>query len=467
MGTKAREPSGMGQRRTGSDSGAGRVEGMGLLVVGALAILMVGGLAMYLFSPNAKVDPPVEPPPIPKMEPSPTPLLESGSATDTRSVSRTVEGRSNDCWSVRTKVPSVIPLSLAHAYKKNDHLYWMQVDLENGCERELQLTISRHPPIPLSEDSSEPLIKYTVKKHDSISVPLPKGGRTSQEWDATIKLLKRDADSFEPIKLDVSVEDTFTGKVLKKITTKEIRLLPRTTVYWDSELPKRLILASLGAWVQKQPVRDEAKTLLDSLEPEPVFERFAAKWFDGLCSHYLQGADAPLILRPPASGWRIPPSGEQTIRTSETLLTLLEDAGPARGVWVDGIEATLFLAALTKHTYDFKQLRTAMFARLSDENGVKTPEFFIAWTADGSSWSALNVSRAREQSCEENRQASSRWLNHLLAEREDYRRDLALGQGIWTPSSKTGHGVILDEEAGIAAVDFHVSRPAYQISGLP
>jgi hypothetical protein len=420
---------------------------IGILLIAVLIISALVWLAMIALGDD------VPPPP-------PPPVRSDNATSDNATAMVPLLSGKDNCVDVDVRTPRETPLSLKNSYQNHEFLYWVKASVENRCERPLQLTIYVKP----NQSELETLVEFDVNRPPFVRT-VSEGKSFNAAIDTMFKFIKRDDPTRRTLPIVWVIEDKETGKTLDSGTV-QLMILPRNVVNWDLTtpdlmLPKDFLFASLTAWVAfpEPAIRRYANKLAAELPLELPGPAFATAWFEGLYGRFFSTeAENPLLPVNPMREWRqLPPTGEQTILVPDEILE--------RGGRVDAVEATLLLVALTRASGQLKGVPVALFALGGGEQ--EQPDVLLGWSAGANQWSAVSVSRARELDFQGNLAQSSARLNTLTERYPDINRALNGEGGRWSLGSQAGHGVYIDPEHAVMAIDFEIAAKRYQIRGLP
>lgn len=141
------------------------------------------------------------------------------------------------CVNVSVHHQPIIPYSLLHNFGGSEALYWLKVEAENRCDRQVSLSVVCEQ---VRADVGVPCTDFPA-------LNLRPGETRERQIDPRLRPL---ADILHPVLLDFRVRIADQGNsniFLDDVLT--VTVLPRTTYFWNLEdTSKETVLASLAVW---------------------------------------------------------------------------------------------------------------------------------------------------------------------------------------------------------------------------
>ena len=217
----------------------------------------------------------------------------------------------------------------------------------------------------------------------------------------------------------------------------------------DGHVSDEFIFASLSAWIVKphqKSLKDTAQEITQSLNMSASFSDLTQEWFANCYSDLFDNNKIQPDISLDSWNKTFPPQGRQDIALPIQILEKIH---------VNPLEATLFLAALTKASKQFKDLRMLLLALRNTEGESKGKvSIILSWYSGPDKWRAININRVN-LSYNENEKETTLLVNKLF-------RDV--------PSilpSLDNPGVYIDKKnSKIMVLDFNNTVSHYYIRAL-
>jgi len=359
----------------------------------------------------------------------------------------TIKPERTTCWSAGAEFPKVIPLSLKNSIHAKNYLYWLKVNIDNGCGYPLRLQVS-------FDFKQNP--KHRVADFDpdlnALDFDVPPHSQFSRKFEPVLTFLKEDLEADLAVNwhLEDDKNNRFSGG------SDAIHILPKDRIKWDLVMPDRsvplnFLLASIAAWTLRPdpPVRETARQIFETIDEKTrngEVSTLASTWV-AQCYQRFFGNVREVI--PDVDVWkRFPPVEDEVIRLPLQVIN---------GGHFDPVETAVCLSALANAAGVLDRVKCALISgKLSKK--ANEPRFFLfAWRGNtrNANWSAFDIRHAPNHSFQENKGNATALLNRIFSDNPSLEKDLGR------------KGIFLSGQGGIVAIDFDRAATIYHIDALP
>ena len=356
------------------------------------------------------------------------------------------------CYQSKVKVLSEVPLSLFSASATVPGLDWVNIEVKNNCQNDLNIKVSLRRP------SSQIDIRRDVTFDSNLFETYLQAGR---EIDKTItptniQFLQPRFEKPLPLNLTWEITNVGNNQTLAK-DTQEVKLLPRDIIFWDMRtvdnrpLDKAIILASISNWMKEDgPSTNEyAQALLNQSAGVAELPQGARTPWVKILYDYFVDPESPhhFAVQLTDPSWTgSSPSGQQKIRVPEKVLTNSGLVTP----W----EMAVLIARLALASGRVSDQIGIASLHVANENDSSIQLVLLIWSSDGgNTWQAISVVPGANPKFDENVRAATTLLRGQFNDNAQLRQDLR------------SKGVVLT--SSLAAVNLGVAASRYGMTGLP